>query len=320
MAISDKTRKILWGRSGNRCAICRHELVVDATPADDESLVGEECHIVSPTDRGPRFDESLPDDQLDDQANLILLCRIHHKMVDDQQETYTAELLRTLKENHEKWVSSLLAEKEPIPPIRIRRIKGDIPTHLVRLRSGRAVLAIVDGACGFAFEHDELESQAEVELVSGFLQEAQDYGDLSGDLEAGDRVKGAFEMSARLDELEQAGFWVFGGREIRRLEGGVGSPSPFPVAILAVLRPTSPEIIWCHSQRQGGDDTMARILKKDEAHKIVDRLPPNATWDDLMREIYVCQTIERGLADSEEGRTRDVKEVVQNTTCLNEGP
>jgi hypothetical protein len=101
----------------------------------------------------------------------------------------------------------------------------------------------VDGASAFAFEHDDLKSPSEVDLVSGFLQEAQDYGDLSGDLEAGDRVKATFEMTARLEELEQAGFWVFGGREVRRLEGGVGAPSPFPVAILQVLRASSPEII-----------------------------------------------------------------------------
>ena len=54
---------------------------------------------------------------------------------------------------------------------------------------------------------------------------------------------------------------------------------------------------------------MSVIMKKDEAHKIIDRLPQNATWDDLMREIYVRETIERGLADSREGRTKDLKEV-----------
>jgi predicted transcriptional regulator len=54
---------------------------------------------------------------------------------------------------------------------------------------------------------------------------------------------------------------------------------------------------------------MALIMKKDEAHKIINQMPPNATWDDLMREIYVRETIERGLTDSEQGRTTDVKEV-----------
>jgi hypothetical protein len=54
---------------------------------------------------------------------------------------------------------------------------------------------------------------------------------------------------------------------------------------------------------------MSIIMEKDEAHKIIDRMPPNATWDDLMREIYVHETVECGLTDSKAGRTRDVKEV-----------
>jgi len=54
---------------------------------------------------------------------------------------------------------------------------------------------------------------------------------------------------------------------------------------------------------------MSIIMEKDEAHKIIDRMPPNATWDDLMREIYVREAIGRGLADSKAGRAKDVKEV-----------
>ncbi len=54
---------------------------------------------------------------------------------------------------------------------------------------------------------------------------------------------------------------------------------------------------------------MSRIMEKDEAHRTIDRMPPNATWDDLMREIYVREAVERGLADSKAGRTKDVKEV-----------
>lgn len=48
---------------------------------------------------------------------------------------------------------------------------------------------------------------------------------------------------------------------------------------------------------------------KQEAHRLIEKLPENATWDDLMYEIYVRQAIEAGLADSEAGRTLDVKEV-----------
>jgi len=54
---------------------------------------------------------------------------------------------------------------------------------------------------------------------------------------------------------------------------------------------------------------MPMVMKKEEAHKLVDRLPSNATWDDLMHEIYVREAIERGLADSRSGRIKEVREV-----------
>jgi len=38
-------------------------------------------------------------------------------------------------------------------------------------------------------------------------------------------------------------------------------------------------------------------------------MPDNATWDDLIHEIYVREVIERGLDDSKTGRTTDVREV-----------
>jgi predicted transcriptional regulator len=42
---------------------------------------------------------------------------------------------------------------------------------------------------------------------------------------------------------------------------------------------------------------------KDAARKILERLPEQATWDDIMYELYVKQKIEEGLADIEAGRT-----------------
>ena len=48
---------------------------------------------------------------------------------------------------------------------------------------------------------------------------------------------------------------------------------------------------------------------KQEVHRLLEKLPDKATWDDLMYQIYVRQTIEAGIKDSDEGRTIDVKEV-----------
>jgi hypothetical protein len=61
--------------------------------------------------------------------------------------------------------------------------------------------------------------------------------------------------------------------------------------------------------REEKENAMSIIMEKDEAHKIIDRMPANATWDDLIREIYVREAVEHGLADSKAGRTKDVKAV-----------
>jgi hypothetical protein len=48
---------------------------------------------------------------------------------------------------------------------------------------------------------------------------------------------------------------------------------------------------------------------KEEARKLIDKLPDDSTWDDLMHEIYVRQAIEIGLADSEARRVTSVEQV-----------
>jgi hypothetical protein len=54
---------------------------------------------------------------------------------------------------------------------------------------------------------------------------------------------------------------------------------------------------------------MPSPLRKDEAHKLIDQLPANATWEDLMEQIYVRQAIEQGLSDSEQGKLQSVQEI-----------
>ncbi|MEO7085834.1 MAG: hypothetical protein ABI442_21620 [Gemmatimonadaceae bacterium] len=42
---------------------------------------------------------------------------------------------------------------------------------------------------------------------------------------------------------------------------------------------------------------------KTHARDIIDRLPDDASWDDLMYELYVREAIDSGLADVAAGRT-----------------
>jgi len=48
---------------------------------------------------------------------------------------------------------------------------------------------------------------------------------------------------------------------------------------------------------------------KEEARRLLENLPDDLTWDDLMHEIYVRQSIEAGLADSKVGKAVEVSEV-----------
>lgn len=54
---------------------------------------------------------------------------------------------------------------------------------------------------------------------------------------------------------------------------------------------------------------MSNTNVKREARRLIDQLAEDATWEDLMYQIYVRQAIEAGLEDSDAGRVIDVAEV-----------
>jgi len=244
MTITDKTRKLLWGRSGSRCAICKHELITTATNEDCESVVGDECHIISGETNGPRHDPSYPAEKIDSYENLMLLCRVHHKLVDDQLSTFTTEILRQIKNDHEIWVKSKLSENQKLKPLRLRRIKKNIPDFLVRVTTGKQLVDLLSGTYAFSMEHDELCTEEEVNLIGGFFQELRDFLDMIDEMEPIDRVRGTYSLTQLIQEVEQNGFFVFAGREIQILEGGISDePSNWPIALVRILRNDNNEVI-----------------------------------------------------------------------------
>lgn len=131
---------------------------------------------------------------------------------------------------------------EKIPPTKIRRIKQNIPNYLFRLTSGREILNLVTGCSAGSLDNDELTTQKEVDLVGNFFQSIRDWCDLGIEADPSYRVQLEFELTQAVKDIEEAGFFVFGAKEIRRLEGGVGDPVPFPVSIIQVTRQTNPDI------------------------------------------------------------------------------
>ncbi len=102
--MQEKEIKLLWGRSGNRCAICKLELIPDG----DRETLGEMAHILARSTDGPRGDSTLTSDERNKYKNLILLCPTHHTEIDKNFKDWPAGKLRIIKEKHEAWVSEQL--------------------------------------------------------------------------------------------------------------------------------------------------------------------------------------------------------------------
>lgn len=122
MTISVKTHKMLWGRSGNRCAFpdCGQPLVEDSADVGPH-VVGVEAHIVASSPDGPRGNNELSSEARDSFQNLLLLCPVHHRLVDDHPETYTVERLQTMKADHEAAIAA-----SETPDERSRRLDNEL--------------------------------------------------------------------------------------------------------------------------------------------------------------------------------------------------
>ena len=257
MTISQHTRKLLWGRSGSRCAICKRELIIESTTDDNESIVGDECHIVSAATNGPRYNKKFPVEKENDFSNLILLCKVDHKMVDDQVNEYSASKLIKIKKDHEKWVSKQLDLKNAkLGRGRIGQIPGEQLDFLFRIRSGKDLLDIVLGACVFASNYDELYDDKDFELVAEFLQNALNWGELGEFDTLREKMEVARTFDKEIRKLENAGFLVFGGREKQILGGGEEPDIDWPVAHVRVLHKSNPDIIFLDDNIEQVDDNL----------------------------------------------------------------
>jgi len=198
MSILDKDRKHLWAKSGNRCAICRHELFLSNKNNEDFNI-GEECHIVSGQLNGPRYVNNYQD--YDSYENLILLCRNHHKEIDDKSNIsiYTKERLHQIKDKHEKWVSESLMANIPQKGI-------DVPIILF----GNELFSILSTSSGISPNNDDCENKEEAEYIANIWQMLSDYIDIIPDLEVYDQKKLEWDLHNLLNEMSERGYFLYG--------------------------------------------------------------------------------------------------------------
>ncbi|MFF9427053.1 HNH endonuclease signature motif containing protein [Streptomyces sp. NPDC014746] len=121
MSINVLSRKLLWGRAGNRCAFpeCVQELTVDLGTEESEALatvgvvMGEEAHIRSAQENGPRYDAGYDVGKLDNYENLLLLCPTHHTLIDKNSGAgFSVARLEGMKASHERIVTESLGADE----------------------------------------------------------------------------------------------------------------------------------------------------------------------------------------------------------------
>jgi hypothetical protein len=110
MSIGQKDIKLLWGRSGNRCAICKIELTQNALSSNNTFTLGEQAHIVGEKEDAARGKSQLDQKQRDSYHNLILLCPNDHTTIDRNESDWSIEKLHQIKSEHELWVTETLSE------------------------------------------------------------------------------------------------------------------------------------------------------------------------------------------------------------------
>ena len=105
------TVKRLFALSSNRCAFPK---CANAIVDPSGKVTGRICHIKGRRPGGPRFDPSQSDPERHSFENLLLLCPIHHDVVDADSDSYTVDRLLAMKNAHE-WDQT----RVPEPPERV---------------------------------------------------------------------------------------------------------------------------------------------------------------------------------------------------------
>ena len=108
--MTNKDIKLLWGRSGNRCAMCKHELSEDPKKVSKLHPLGEQAHIVAEEENGPRGKSILTPKERDAYPNRMLLCPTDHTKIDKHVDDYPIEKLHQIKTEHEEWVREKLSQ------------------------------------------------------------------------------------------------------------------------------------------------------------------------------------------------------------------
>ena len=103
--VSPRVRNAIWARAAGRCMFpgCNQDLTGDLITGLEDRNFGFIAHIVADIPGGPRGDPVRSPALCNDPSNLMLLCGVHHKVIDvDQVGDFPESRLLAIKADHER--------------------------------------------------------------------------------------------------------------------------------------------------------------------------------------------------------------------------
>lgn len=127
--IPDLTVIRLWVQAGGRCQFCNEYLLVDALTLREANF-SNIAHIVAVKPTGPRGDDPMPFAERNSLGNLMLVCPVHHKLIDSKEYVgeYPVAKLRQVKQEHEDRIRRLTAYA-PENKTRVLRMRANFDPH-----------------------------------------------------------------------------------------------------------------------------------------------------------------------------------------------
>ena len=112
---------ILMGICGGKCEFrgCEKSVVEDMLTGVKSNL-SNYAHIIAASENGPRGDANLSKKLYDDESNIMVLCREHHKEIDDFPEKYTVDVLKNMKKEHEDYIKNIMRIKKECSVIGVK--------------------------------------------------------------------------------------------------------------------------------------------------------------------------------------------------------
>ena len=111
--LTEPQKLILMGLCGGKCEFrgCNDSVIEDMLTGTKGNF-SNYAHIIASSSHGPRGDENLSEQLSNDESNVMVLCRLHHKEVDDNPEIYTIDVLKRMKNEHENYIKELMKIKK----------------------------------------------------------------------------------------------------------------------------------------------------------------------------------------------------------------